>query len=653
MTLDRAFLGAALLLPGVLTAYLGVSHGGYFPTATAIAAVEVLAAIAAHALLARRPLAGWRPRVAAAALPLAGLGGWALISQDWSHSPARAAIESDRILLYLAVLLGAAAIGYSPRRARWLAHGILGAAVAICAAALWSRLLGGHVDVGDFGRDRLSWPIGYANGLGILAGVGCLLAVHASASDDEPTWMRALGAGAVPLLAGTLLLTVSRGAVWCLVAGLVVFAVVARPRGLVGAAIAILPTTGVALLGLDHGDVVGRTPAQIQHWGLGAQPAWLIGGAIVVAVALRLAGRPLDGWLERLRLTPHARRVAAVTSIAATLLVLAAGLAAARHLQVAPQLQQAFVARSTTRAQDGAARLTDVSNNNRLSKWRVALDEFRAHPLTGAGGGTFEQSWTRERPTDGTAREAHSLYIGVLGELGLPGLVMLLSALGALGLALAVRSRGPSRAAPAALLGATVAWASHAGVDWDFHLTASSAWCFAGGGLALGRDAVTVPAVPRRVWMRAAVIAGCVLLAVVPVRLGWSQRRLDSGLAALAADDCPGASAAARGSLAAFGARAEPYQVIAFCARSAGQWRTAEDAMQRAVQRDPGDWELWYGLGVTRAAAGHDARTALATAQRLNPRGALIADQEPRLTRPSRRARERAGRDAPFALQFP
>ena len=103
--------------------------------------------------------------------------------------------------------------------------------------------------------------------------------------------------------------------------------------------------------------------------------------------------------------------------------------------------------------------------------WRAALNEYRAHPALGDGAGAFGGYWLQHPSADpgvqGT-RDAHSLYIETLAELGPFGLALLLIALGA---PLAALPRARSPAVPAAA-GAYVAYLVHAGVDWDWEMPA-------------------------------------------------------------------------------------------------------------------------------------------------------------------------------------
>src|SRR5205085_1577702 len=61
--------------------------------------------------------------------------------------------------------------------------------------------------------------------------------------------------------------------------------------------------------------------------------------------------------------------------------------------------------------------------------WRQAWHDWEAHPALGSGAGTFEQFWLRHRRISANARDAHSLYLETLAELGPLGLGLLAATL--------------------------------------------------------------------------------------------------------------------------------------------------------------------------------------------------------------------------------
>ena len=131
----RPWPGVLLLAPALLVGVLAFASGGFFPDETGIAAVLALVALLLRVTLA--PGAFARPTLAAvvAVVAFACFAAWTLLSSTWSHAPARALLEYDRTLLYVALLVTFLSIGHSEGRARALAASTaLGCAVVGIAA---------------------------------------------------------------------------------------------------------------------------------------------------------------------------------------------------------------------------------------------------------------------------------------------------------------------------------------------------------------------------------------------------------------------------------------------------------------------------------------------------------------------------------------
>jgi hypothetical protein len=338
--------------------------------------------------------------------------------------------------------------------------------------------------------------------------------------------------------------------------------------------------------------------------------------------------------------------VAAVAAVA--IVLVAAGAPSYAHDQIDTFLN----APPETAPADVRQRLTVVTSNGRVEHWRVALDAWRAHPLNGTGAGTFQNRWNQHRDSTVRVLDAHSLYIETLGELGLVGLGLLLTALVALIAGLAWRLRGPQRPAIGAVLAALAAWAFHAGVDWDWELAAVTVWVFGLSAIALGREGARAAAgrpLPRLVRLVAAL--GCLVLAISPLALWRSQTRLEDAVAAFGRGDCPATIDASLDSLGAVGARAEPWELIAYCDYRLGQSTLAVDAARAAARRDPGDWEYRYALALVRGAIGQDPRPDAAAALRLNPHEELAQRAVKAFRTPRRAAWERRARELPLYVR--
>src|SRR5215216_831370 len=174
------------LLPGLLVAVLGFQAGGFFPDAWAPVTLVLALALALRLVTVERPfggVSGWSG-VALAALAL--LGVWVLLSASWSDAPGRAVIEFARLLLYGLVLALCASAAHRERRLAWAVRGVAVAIGAVCIAGLITRLRPDIWSETGYNAARLDFPITYWNGMGILAGVGAILALHLSASRREP-----------------------------------------------------------------------------------------------------------------------------------------------------------------------------------------------------------------------------------------------------------------------------------------------------------------------------------------------------------------------------------------------------------------------------------------------------------------------------------
>ena len=122
-----------------------------------------------------------------------------------------------------------------------------------------------------------------------------------------------------------------------------------------------------------------------------------------------------------------------------------------------------------------------LAGANRPHYWHVAWKEYTLNPVTGSGAGTFDSFWLHYRPVDSFARDAHSLYVETLAELGPVGLALLVLALGVP--LVVLRRRGNPLVAAAA--GGYVAFVVHAAVDWDWELPAVTVLGLACGAVIL------------------------------------------------------------------------------------------------------------------------------------------------------------------------
>jgi hypothetical protein len=357
-----------------------------------------------------------------------GLLAWTIASGLWSAHGAQSVLDARRTLCYAAALLALVTLT-RPAAERAIALTTCAAIVFVVAYALVRYLLGGRV-LTEFEGYLLSDPVGYANGLGILAALGMLLGLGLGSAAAGNVG-RAAYAATIPMLAAALELTSSRASWLALGLGLGTALVLeeAPVRYLRFALAAAAPAALLVLLARESGLAHAVTP-RIDGW----------------EVALAAVGCMLAAGVTAVRLGPP---VSTSRRPPAWALVAAAAAAAGVVLTVA---------------------VVYGSSEPRATYYRVAWhDEYRAHPLLGTGAGTFALYWARSGhvASRGGALDAHSLYLETLAELGPVGLALLLATLlYPLRAAIAAR-RSPAVSAAAS---AYVAFLVHAGLDWDWEL---------------------------------------------------------------------------------------------------------------------------------------------------------------------------------------
>ena len=424
--------GRAELAAGALGALLplsvGLTDGGYFgrvdtPLTIAFAAVAGLAVVT-----------GAAARPSGAALGLLGLLGllaaWTALSAAWAVPGALVEHDARRALVYLTAF-GAVVTVVDVRRRAALLRGLLGGIAMIAIVAIANRAGSGAVADRFYGS-LASEPVGYPNALGALMAMGVVLGTGLRLRAGSSR--RALQ-GLTAVLVLVLGLTESRGAALALAVGLTALAWLGPSGTRACDALRALLPVAVGAVG----------------W-LAVASAGTTGTSVAVGAIATFTGAVCVPALDRLR----ARHALAVLVCGA--LVLGAALAVARPV-------------STT-------------SSFRTTYWAAALDAARAHPVLGTGSGSFHLTWIEHGPDGMFVRDAHSLYVEALSELGPVGLVLVLT-LVVLPLVTTVRGRGDP---VSAIAGAAFAvFAVHAGIDWDWEMPVVTLVALGCAGVALTR----------------------------------------------------------------------------------------------------------------------------------------------------------------------
>jgi hypothetical protein len=479
LRLDPAAL-AAWLLPALLIVYLALNNGGYDEIERGELGVVVWWIVLVGTAVGILPVAGGTRWGLAAALLLTAFAAWTALSLTWTGSSERTATELARVATYLGILLlalGAQGGG----RWRHLLGGVTTGVAVVCGIAVLSRLepnLFPHENPGRFlpGIEitrRLAYPLNYSSGLGAFAAIGLPLLLAATSS-ARSVLVQALAAATLPVLALTLWLTSSSLSLPAAAVALVAFLILAPDRlpklatlAVAGGASAILFWAEEQREALDRGIATPAAKSEGDEMLLILLAACAVVG--VVQVGISLAARP-DRRPRWLQVPPRAAGLASAIAVVGVVVV---GLAAGVPGDLADEWET-FKERAGAEAGESRGKqLLDFSGSGRYQFWESAVDANETDPLVGIGPGTFEYWWAEHGSYHAPVRDAHSLFIETLGELGIVGLVLIggfsLTVL-ALGAVRALRAPPDLRLAIAAATAGCAAFLATAAVDWTWEL---------------------------------------------------------------------------------------------------------------------------------------------------------------------------------------
>ena len=605
-----AAAGSGLLIGGV-----GAASGGYFATSWGWTAVALFWALALALLLRNTVAIGVAEGVFFAAFVL--FAGWIWLGTTWSQSAPRSFLEGERVLVYVAAA-AAALLLIHRRTVPLLLGGVLVAIVGISGYGLATRLFPNRIGIFDpVAGYRLEGPIGYWNALGIFAVIGALLALGFAARGGSPI-TRGLGASALAILLPTIYFTYSRSAWIVLALGLISVVVYERRRlQLVTAFGLAVAAPAVAVLIASRSTALTHQTASIAAATHDGKRFALVVLAAALASWLLAAGLAIA---ER-SVTPPRLLLVGYTVLLVALLAAALAEAVARYgspSTVAQHAYDSFVANSGQRSGDTNLnnRLFSFSGSGRAQLWKVAWRDYKGHPWLGSGPGTYEQRWDRYRSLIGNVRDAHSLYLEQLAEVGPFGLALLVIAL-ATPLALAVRARGAPLAGAA--LAAYVAFLVHAAVDWDWEVPAVTlAALLCGVALLASRRPEREPRVFSTPFRLTALIATSALAALAFVGL-VGNLALASGKQAAARGDWQKSAADARRAANWAPWSSDAPDLLGQAQLQQGHIAAAAASFRRALAKDPQEWQLW--LDLYSATSGREAQRAFRRTYELNPKG--------------------------------
>lgn len=627
------------LLVATVCVAVAYENGGYGLTTRTILAVCVLWATIIGIAFGLLPRAGATRGGLAIGGLLAGLAAWTLASTAWAPSAGAAFDEFNRVSLYLAVFALASVAATRRDIGRWvdgLCVGVAVTAVISLSSRLFPSLFPSSRDIGAFlpyAVTRLSFPVGYWNGVAILVGLGFPLCLRAAIVGDR-RWTRALAVAATPVLASVVYLASSRGGAVTALAGILVFfACTDRRWAALGALVPLAAGSALAIAALaQRGTLVNGPLSTATAASQGRIAAVLICGSSLLAGALLLVGeRALRGRLR-------ARPAVGWTLVGAAVAIAIAAISLSHPVGRFESFKQPLSAGRVAPSDFATAHLLSGNGSGRWQFWTAAIDEFRSAPFHGGGAGSYQFWWAEHASFTYFLRNAHSLYLEVLAELGIVGFVLIAGAmLGGLGVAASrVRAaRGDERVTLAALTAVFAAFAVAAAIDWVWQLPVVALIAFLALGLVTGRAGTgesrgterrIAPQGSRRVAVGISVLAVAWALICAQAIPWLAATKISDSQAAVRRGDLPAATRDALDAKSLQPWSSSPYLQLALVAEQRKDLAGARAWIAKAIARDRTDWAVWLIASRIQSESGLAAEAARSygRARSLNPRSPLF-----------------------------
>jgi O-antigen ligase len=560
------------------------------------------------------------------------------ISSLWSGSVELSVIEADRIMVYLGFFLAAFLIAQTDERRQRFAEGLAIAAALVALLGLGSRLLPHVLNVADsLGTGpRLRYPLGYWNANGAMFGIGVALLLWTSRRATSAA-LRWFSVAAIPACLLALYFTYSRGGLLALLVASGCLIALSRDRLWMLATLAIgglgaLP----AVLAVQERHSLADNLAGQAAVDQGVTVLLILLGGIALSLLLFTTLRLLED--REGRVTGRALAISRNPAVLKSLALIGAVLAIAAVVSVGGRAWDQFSSSDIQFPKDPKQHFADFSGAGRHDFWRVAVEAFEEKPALGHGAGTYQFSWEQHRSIEMPVHDAHSLYLEAFAELGAIGGILVLALVGTMLWCAFAAWRAaihPQRERYAAMLAAMLAFAVGAGFDWFWEMAGLGAIFFLAGGVVVAARCSQIASDPRREALDQGgrgyglAVGGLVLAWIAAIALVGPllvEREIDSSQAAAARGDYGAAADHASTARSIEPWAASPYVQLGLLAERQGDFPTAIDHFNHAIEREDHNWQWYYLRSRIEHEAGNEtaALSDLEWARWLNPQASCL-----------------------------
>lgn len=411
------------------------------------------------------------------------------LSMFWTISPTETVEEMLRSSMYLAAFVVALAAAASRRLIAPFVDSMNLIVLAVAGYGLLQKIDPTQYNTRTLDGVRIGSTLAYSNTVAVVLGMGIVMGLARMTQLKQPIY-RGLYAVALVAFSMALYFTFSRGGILVLGMGLAGLFVITRERLQMFANLLLLSLPLAWLLWQAQGhDALFALRASAQE--RIADGAAFRTDLIIALVGAFLFQAVYAALAERYELTPNLRRALGVAAIVVVLVGGGLGAYWFSNQQAEPGEPFTNFTKGGSKIEgnaDVSERLTSVSANSRNEYWSVAWEEWKEHPLTGTGAGTFVYTWLENRPNFSGVRQVHNVYLEQGTETGVVAFLALAGFAAVLGLYLAWatwKASGERRLLLSGLTAAVGIYLVHSGLEWHWYIPPSTIFFFILAAVAL------------------------------------------------------------------------------------------------------------------------------------------------------------------------
>jgi hypothetical protein len=419
---------------------------------------------------------------------------WTGTSLFWSIASDLTWVEFNRTGGYLALFLIGLLLGRNDAARSLFAGLLLFIAASAAVYTIGAKALPSVIDNYE-NLARVSVPLGYINGTGLMSAFAVPLALYFSAERKIRAPIRLFACVSALLLLTALFFTLSRGAIYALIAGLLIYFAFSpiRIRSLVMLSIALVPTLLIASWSMGQAALMDDDVDRFIRIGVAGTLRWYLFAAAVVTGILTVVVIYID---RRITFSEHTVRVSGTILLVVIVTSGAIGITSfviTREPSFAEWAADTYAEfKSVGGGRGDVYRLFEVgSSTKRWQLWEEAIESWQRKPIYGSGAQSFPLTHLMLRePGVSFVKQPHGLLFRLLSETGLIGLI-LLSLFISLTIAVAtllmkmLNCRLPKGLA-VAIFSTTFIYLIHTSYDWDWNMFALTMPYFLLTGILVG-----------------------------------------------------------------------------------------------------------------------------------------------------------------------